>query len=129
MKLFNNFFKTIALLAIVFACNDNSENSQEEDKQELHILKNEIEQLVAGGICSEDLGCDFIAFGSKTCGGPWTYLLYSKSINVSLLKEKITVYNEKETAYNIKWNVISNCMAEVPPSKVKCIDGVCTSVY
>ena len=32
--------------------------------------------------------CDFIAFGSKACGGPKSYLVFNNSIDVDLLKEK-----------------------------------------
>ncbi|WP_299525549.1 hypothetical protein [uncultured Lutibacter sp.] len=62
--------KTIALLAIVFGCSNNSETSKEEEKLELDSLKTEIEQIAATGICSENSDCTYIAFGSKPCGGP-----------------------------------------------------------
>ena len=101
MKPLNHIIKTIALLAIVFSCTNNSDQSQEEDLLALDSLKNEIELLINQGTCSQNTDCDFIAFGSKACGGPQSYLVYSTSINVTLLTEKVANYNMQEKAYNI----------------------------
>ncbi len=129
MNVFKHTLKIIILLTIVLGCTTNSEISQEEERIELDNLKDEIEQLISTGTCSENTNCDFIAFGSKPCGGPWSYLVYSTSINVDLLKEKVAVYNENETTFNIKWGAISDCMAVMPPVNVDCIDGTCTAIY
>ena len=128
MKIIKHIVKTIALLAIVFACSNNSENSQVQDKNELNNLKTEIEQLVSSATCSENSNCDFIAFGSKACGGPKSYLVFNNSIDVDLLKEKVLTYNDLEAAFNIKWGIISDCMAVAPPSNIECINGKCTIV-
>lgn len=128
-KIRKHILKTIALLAIVFGCSSNSENSQEADQNELNKLKAEIEKLVDSGICSENSDCDFIAFGTKPCGGAWSYLVFNNSINVELLKEKVTVYNNIEAAFNSKWGIISDCMAVTPPNNIECINGKCTAIY
>ena len=124
-----HILKTIALLAIVFSCSNNSEITQEQEFQELNNLKNEIELLIAEETCAEDSNCDFIAFGSKPCGGPRSYLTFSTSINVELLEEKVATYNQKEFIYNNTWGIISDCMAVLPPTSVECIDGECTAIY
>ena len=54
-------------------------------------LASEIYEIVASAECSDDAGCDYIAFGSKPCGGPWGYLVYSTSVDVQLLKQSATV--------------------------------------
>ena len=124
-----HILKTIALLAIVFSCSNNSEISQEQELKELNDLKNDIELLIAEGTCNENTNCDFIAFGSKPCGGPWSYLIFSTSINVDLLKEKVATYNQKESIYNNTWGIISDCMAVSQPTSIKCINGKCTAIY
>ena len=129
MKLFKHILKTIALLAIVLGCTNNSETSKEDEQLKLNSLKNEIEELVATGICAENSDCAYIAFGSKPCGGPWSYLVYNTSINVELLEEKIATYNQNETDFNLKWGIMSDCMAVMPPISVECIDGECTAIY
>ena len=129
MKIFKQILKTIFLLTLVVSCTNNSETSQEEERLELDNLKEEIEQLISTGNCTENSTCDFIAFGSKPCGGPWIYLVYSTSIDVELLKTKVTTYNNYETAHNIKWGIASDCMVVMPPISVECIDGECTAIY
>tara|TARA_R110001583_G_scaffold179638_2_gene336530 strand:- start:30616 stop:31008 length:393 start_codon:yes stop_codon:yes gene_type:complete len=121
--------RTIALVAIVFSCTNTPEITQESEKAELAILQEEIEQLIATGTCSQNTDCNFIAFGSKPCGGAWSYLVFSATINVELLKEKVTTYNENETAYNIKWSVVSDCMVSTPPTSVECVNGNCVAIY
>jgi hypothetical protein len=129
MKKLKNILKTIVIMAIVFGCTNNSENTQEDDNRELDILNKEIVQLIAEGTCTENTECDFIAFGSKPCGGSWSYLVFSTAIDIELLKEKVATYNEKETAYNEKWGIFSDCMFVLPPSSVECINGTCTAIY
>ncbi|MCF6181238.1 hypothetical protein [Lutibacter sp.] len=129
MKKFKLLFKTIVILTIVFGCSNNSDTSQEEDLAALTLLNNNIEQLISAGTCSENTNCDFIAFGSKACGGPKSYLIYSTSINVELLKEKVAEYNLKEDLYNKKWGIFSDCTVVSPPTSVECINGKCTAIY
>ena len=129
MKAFKHIIKTIVLMAIVFSCSKNSEPSQDEEMLELLNLKDEIEQILNSENCSETATCEFLAFGSKPCGGAWSYLVYSSNIDVELLKQKVSNYNKLENNYNIKWNIISDCMAVSPPSNVECINGKCIAVF
>jgi hypothetical protein len=129
MKTFKNIIKTIALLAIVFSCTNNTEASKEEDLSELTFLQEEIELFVDSGICAENSSCDYVAFGSKACGGPKAYLAFSTSIDVALLQQKVATYNALENSYNKKWGIISDCSVPIPPVDVTCIAGKCTAVY
>jgi hypothetical protein len=129
MKLVKNISKTIALLAIVFGCANNTEFTKEEDLSELNDLQEEIELLIDSGTCSENSDCDYIAFGSKACGGPKAYLVFSTSIDVTLLQQKVATYNALENAYNQKWGIISDCMYLLPPTSVACVSGKCVGIY
>lgn len=129
MKTLKNILKTIALLAIVFSCTNNSESSKEDDLAELTVLQEEIKLLVDSGICTENSSCDYLAFGSKACGGPKAYLVFSNSIDVSLLQQKVATYNALENAYNQKWGIISDCSYLLPPTSVECVSGKCTAIY
>jgi hypothetical protein len=124
-----HILKTIAVLAIVFSCSSNSETTQEDDLAVLNDLKQAIELLIAEGNCTENESCDFIAFGSKACGGPKSYLVFNTSIDVELLHEKVSTYNEMEAEYNLKWGIISDCMFLLPPTNVECVDGQCKAIY
>lgn len=129
MKTFKNIIKTIVLLAIVFSCTNNTEASKEEDLAELTVLQEEIELLVNSGVCAENSSCNYLAFGSKACGGPKGFLVFSTSIDVALLQQKVATYNALENAYNQKWGIISDCSVPIPPVDVTCIAGKCTAVY
>ena len=129
MKLIKNISKTIALMAIVFGCTSTTELGKEDDLAELNNLKEEIELLVDSDICSENSDCDSVAFGSKACGGPKTYLVFSTSINVEMLQQKVATYNALEDAFNKKWGIISDCSVIMPPTSIQCINGKCTAIY
>ncbi len=129
MKIFKNILKTIALLAIVFGCTNNSESSKEDDLAALTSLQEEIELLIDAGVCSENSDCDYLAFGSKACGGPKAYLVFSTAIDVALLQQKVATYNALENAFNKKWGIISDCSVVLPPTSVACINGNCKAVY
>lgn len=129
MKMIKNISKTIALLAIVFGCTNNTEFTKEEDLAELAALQEEIELLADSGVCSENSDCESIAFGSKACGGPKMYLVFSNSINVELLQQKVATYNALENSFNKKWGIISDCSVVLPPTSVACVNGKCTAIY
>jgi len=129
MKMIKNISKTIALLAIVFGCTNNTEFTKEEDLAELAALQEEIELMVDSGVCSESSDCEYIAFGSKACGGPKTYLVFSTSINVELLQQKVITYNALENSFNKRWGIISDCSVVMPPTSIQCVNGKCTAIY
>jgi hypothetical protein len=116
------------LLFTVFQC-DNSESSEEDDREELLSLKNEIEAIVATSVCGDTYSCEYMDFGSKACGGPQTYLVYSTSIDVENLSLLVDNYNEVEADFNTKWGVISDCSVQNPPTEVICENNKCIAVY
>ena len=78
-----------------------------------------------GKDCSNSGQCEVIAFGSKPCGGPWEYLVYSSSgTDVELLIEKDNTYNQFQNEYNMKNGIGSDCAFVMPP-EVSCADGKC----
>ena len=93
-------FFTIGVLFTVFQCEDDSKLTQEQERQELVTLKQTIEDLASQSVCNENTECKFIAFGSKPCGGPWSYLIYSTSIDENKLETLVEQYNLKELAFN-----------------------------
>ena len=119
-----------SFLILILSINcSNSENTQQEDKLELEALANEITSLADNSVCNQNNECEYIAFGSKPCGGPWSYLVYSTSIDTALLLEKVDYYNQLEKAYNLKWEIISDCSVANPPISLECLDGKCIANY
>lgn len=91
----------------------------------LERMRAEILQMVADTRCDGPDECRAIAFGSKPCGGPWTYLIYSKArVDSALLAQKVAAYNAFEDEINRKYARTSDC--GVPPRpEPGCIDGHC----
>lgn len=119
----------MSLFLMAFQCEDDSNPTMETDQKELVLNKKIIEDLAATSICDETTECKFIAFGSKPCGGSWSYLMYSSSINVEKLETLVADYNKKEAAFNSKWGVISDCAYVLPPTSTKCENNKCVAVY
>ncbi|ALJ05492.1 hypothetical protein APS56_10340 [Pseudalgibacter alginicilyticus] len=125
------FLFIVCFSLVAFQCEDNNDTSktQEEERKELSNLKTNIETLANASICDETTECKYIALGSKPCGGPWSYLIYSTSINVDELENLVKDYNKKEAAFNTKWGVFSDCAFVLPPSKVNCENNSCLPIY
>ena len=118
----------LALMLQSFQCSDSEDSSGDITSAQLETKKQEIQNYINGFSCSASVGCGFIAFGSKPCGGPRTYLLFSNSVNLVKLQEMVKTYNEMDKLYNIKTGAISDCMFVSPPTEVKCVNGICTII-
>jgi hypothetical protein len=118
----------LALMLQSFQCSDSEDSSGDITAVQLETKKQEIQNYINGFSCSESLGCGFIAFGSKPCGGPRTYLLFSNSVNLVKLQEMVKTYNEMDELYNIQTGAVSDCMFVLPPTEVKCVNGMCTII-
>lgn len=118
----------ICILFQSFQCSDNNESNEQIDPAILQTKREEIQNYINSFGCSETAGCDFIAYGSKPCGGPRTYLLFSKTVDREKLQKMVNEYNKMEENYNRQTGAISDCMFQLPPNEVKCINGVCTIV-
>ena len=119
----------VCLSFTAFQCDDDAPLTQEQELARLQDLKSEIETLASTSVCNETTECKFIAFGSKPCGGPWSYLIYSTSIDVEALEAMVQDYNAKEQSYNQSWNVVSDCALAQQPSSVTCENNTCVAVF
>lgn len=124
------FLKILALSLMLqsFQCSDSEDSSGDITSAQLGTKKQEIQNYINGFSCSESVGCGFIAFGSKPCGGPRTYLLFSNSVNLTKLQEMVKTYNEMDERFNIQTGAVSDCMFVSPPTEVKCVNGICTII-
>lgn len=104
-------------------------NTQQEDLSELITHKEYILSLAASASCSSNSQCEYVALGSKPCGGPWSYLAYPSTMDTRLLLDQVTIYNLKESQYNEKWGIISDCALVNPPIRVDCVNNKCVAVY
>jgi hypothetical protein len=97
------------------------------DDQKLQILGDEIQEFAKNKACTGGDNCRSMAMGSKACGGPTNYIIYSLSeTDEKVLSEKIKQYTDFQKELNIKYNRTSDCLFLSPPT-VDCLNGVCAS--
>jgi hypothetical protein len=124
--------KILTLFAVVllfqsFQCEDDTApTDQSFDLVTLQQERQLILNYIATFSCNDASSCNSIAFGSKACGGPKEYLVFPSTVDLEYLTEKVNNYNAMENSYNIKYNVVSDCMGVMPPQNIGCVDGVCT---
>ncbi|WP_420155344.1 hypothetical protein [Siphonobacter sp.] len=111
------------LLLVLVSCE--KEKIYRDDSERLRGMEQEILAFIQDKACQSERVCGSIAFGSKPCGGPWKYLVYSlKAADVARLEEKVRSYNQLEKKVNTREGKISDCV-QVTPVTVDCIDGQC----
>jgi hypothetical protein len=132
-KLFNLLM--IACLFSFFGCKD--DNFVDEDCQKCLIEElgqsqgmaylnekyAEIEAISTSVVCTDPSNWEYVAIGSKACGGPTGYIAYSKSIEKVSFLNKVEKYTAAQAAYNKKWNIASDCSVVGPPKSIICMDG------
>jgi hypothetical protein len=100
----------------------------ENDSEMLIDAKSTILSLAKKDSCVENAECLFIGLGSKPCGGPWEYLIYSTQIDTSELHRLVHSYNNIEMELNKKSGAISDCSIPAAPDSIKCENG-CVAYY
>ena len=125
-----HLIKLLAFLLLFqsFQCENEEEIIKPITETQLTQEKQVILDYIATFPCDATVGCSFLAFGSKPCGGPWEYLVFSNAVDLNYLTTKINNYNELENQYNIETGAISDCMAVLPPEEVGCVNGVCAII-
>ena len=83
--------------------------------------------MIANGAAADVGLCRTIAFGSKPCGGPQQYLIYSASTTDSAaLAAAVARYNALESEINKREGRVSDCMLVSPPA-VALNNGRCSA--
>ena len=116
----------ILMLCVATQCDDDTIGPSCNDRLDsLSELNDQIQALVNTSECSDAFECRAIAFGSKPCGGPWEYLIYTTSIDTLELQTLVDEYNSIEADYNLNCDSVSDCAFVSPPSGFECSDGQC----
>lgn len=120
------FFMLLFLLESLSGCDQSGE--REITAIELQQQFQEIQNLIQSGECTTDSQCTFIAYGSKPCGGPQGYFVFSTDIDIEALKKKVNKYTEDERLFNLQKGNGSDCRFVSPPNEVGCLDGNCVEI-
>jgi hypothetical protein len=101
--------------------------SQQSDAEHLEELRRMIEREVGIPYANEPSQCKLIPFGSKPCGGPWSYLVYSTlKTDESRLKQLVSDFNQLQKKINEEGKILSDC-ALAPQPKLEFADRLCAA--
>lgn len=99
----------------------------EDSERERRRLQRQISEEVGVPVADSVQQCRTIAFGSKPCGGPWQYLVYSTAVSDSTrLRSLVSRYNVLEEDFNRRTGRASDCAFVMRPDTAL-VDGVCTA--
>jgi hypothetical protein len=123
-KLF--YFLCFAFLLLSFQCEN--ENTNTVDPNTLLVKKQEILNYIQTFTCNGTVSCNYIAFGTKPCGGPREYLVFPNTINIETLQNMVNEYNILDAQYNEQTGAVSDCMMVLPPNNIACENGDCVII-
>jgi hypothetical protein len=102
--------------------------SERPDSRTSDALRESIAQQVGTAACSSPAVCRTLPLGSKPCGGPRRYLVYSLAVTDSArLAADAARYNEAEARRNKEKGLVSDCSMLIPP-KVSCVSRRCVAI-
>lgn len=102
--------------------------NQEEDLAMLEELFAEI-TLLADEPCTDETEWEFVAYGSKACGGPQGYIAYPTTIDVEAFLQLVENYTTEEAIFNENYNIVSTCEVTPSPIDVSCENGEPVFIY
>jgi len=104
----------------------NVDAAQQDDSERLKELHSVIEKEIGTPSANEPSQCKLIAFGSKPCGGPARYLVYSTmKTNEDRLKQLVSEFNQRAKKINEERKILSDCRFVTEP-RLEFVGGVCT---
>jgi len=115
----------------ILSCKDSTilVPAKDDDARELKTLLNEIEKMSDGITCTNVSDWRFVPIGSKPCGGATHFVLYSVKIDTTLFLRKVEDYTQKQKAFNIKYQMSSDCRTIIAPKSVACVNEKPTLIY
>ncbi|SNR45070.1 hypothetical protein [Dokdonia pacifica] len=131
MNTLKNTILLCCLSILFYGCSiddDFSSGNQEEDLELLQELFADI-TLMADAPCTDETEWEFVAYGSKACGGPQGYIAYPTTIDVEAFLLLVENYTTEEAIFNANYGIASTCDVPAVPIDVVCEEGVAVLVY
>lgn len=117
----------LILLLLLFACNNNDTDLVAVKEQRMAEISENVEAILANKSCKGADDCASIAWGSKPCGGPWSYLVYAPdNVNVPQLEQLVSEHNQLQAEVNQLNGAASDC-AFVTKPELECLDDICVA--
>jgi hypothetical protein len=89
----------------------------------------EINQLATSQNCTNPSEWTFTPVGNKPCGGPMSYIAYSRKINEKRILELVQAYTEMQADFNKRTGAVSDCALVARPSGIICENSRAVLIY
>ena len=122
-------FILASFLFLVNCSNDGIDPSRNEEQEILDEMFIAILEQAMNEDCDNDENWSFTAIGSKACGGPTGFIIYSTTIDTVDFLNEVGKYTQAEAGFNEKWEIVSDCSTPRIPSAVSCVNGSLELVY
>lgn len=96
--------------------------TQEQERENMAVLIKEIDSIISKESCTDASEWKFTAIGSKPCGGPSSYIAYPVKMQEEILS-KVSDFTAMQSAFNLKYGLMSDCAIVPAPVEIKCEDG------
>src|SRR5665647_1712677 len=105
----------LSCLALSLSVSAQTDFNQKREAEAITMLKNTVKSLSTSYLsCQTAAACALLDIGSKPCGGPSEFVIFSKNnrnfYEMSFLAGRT---NSREHAYNIKYNIRSSCEVQM----------------
>ena len=120
----------IAIASLLLGCNSNKEMSAvpHYDAATLAMKYEAVYALDQNLACTDSSVCRTIGIGSKPCGGPWKWLVYTlTNPDLQELLRAVADLNDYEAGYNVQEHRISDCTL-LPATQTGCVAQKCVDV-
>ena len=116
----------VAVLSFLLLVTGVPGRSQPADSERLEELRRMIDREIGVPYADEPTQCKLIPFGSKPCGGPWGFLVYSTlKTDETRLKQLISEFNQLQKKMNEEGKILSDC-ALAPEPKLEFLGRRCS---
>ena len=89
---------------------EGDQRTEEGDRTQLETMRQEIDELIGNAAGTSIADCRYAGLGSKPCGGPWEYIVYSvASTDSTALTVRLAAYDAFEAEMNELYGYLSDC--------------------
>ncbi len=113
----------LILSGMCTCCSNEEDSTQAEEAQVINELLEEIQSLASSVDCIDASDWLYTSYGSKACGGPQGYIAYPVTIDGTDFLNKVEAHRRAQSAFNEKWDIISDCLLVGEPSGITCENG------
>jgi hypothetical protein len=114
------------MASMLFACNGERDSSY--DRAGVDQRYQAVYGLTQDLSCTDSVVCLSVGIGSKPCGGPWSYLVYSSAtVDPEAVNAAVADLNAYEAGHNQQEGLESECSL-ADPANPGCVNNICVDL-